>query len=303
MSLTIQKLKAFITVAETLNFTKAAEQMYMTQPAYSRLILSLEKDLGVQLLKRTTRRVVLTEAGETCLVHARQVVDSYQRLCEDAERLRNGKGNKLKIGYNPFGGPPASVTSAIQDLMRMYSPEAVQLVQKYSPELMEDVRNGVIDCAIVWKSGLKTIDDLESRMLSETHIYSVIRESSPLARKKIISLKDLANERILFLRQTKVTVQTVHRYLQRMNVLVKSEGQADDREDLFLRVRLGEGIGFLGTGEPLRADGLAFRLVEEIENSGSARGQIVLVWKREAENPLLSRYLELLTGFMTKKHK
>ena len=127
MSLSIQKLKAFLIIAETLNFTKAAEQMYMTQPAYSRLISSLEKDLGVQLLKRTTRKVVLTEAGEICLIRARQVVDSYQMLCEEAERLRRGEGNRLKIGYNPFGGPPASVTSAIQKLMERYTPEMVQL--------------------------------------------------------------------------------------------------------------------------------------------------------------------------------
>ena len=131
-------------------------------------------------------------------------------------------------------------------------------------------------------------------MLSETHIFAVVKDSSPLSKKKMISLKDLENEKILFLRQTQITVQTMNRYLQRMRILVKAQGQVDDRNELFLRVKLGEGIGLMGTGETLRFDGLAFRMIEEIEKSGEAHGQIVLVWRKDSQNPLLFRFLELL---------
>ena len=91
MNISIQALKAFQAAAETGNFTRAAERCYLSQPAFSRLIAGLEKELGVKLFRRNTRRVELTEEGALCLVRTEQLLGAYDLMREELRRSRGGR--------------------------------------------------------------------------------------------------------------------------------------------------------------------------------------------------------------------
>nr|WP_304081742.1 LysR family transcriptional regulator [Mitsuokella multacida] len=94
-----QQLECFATLAKTLNYAKAAEQLSMTQPAVSRQIKSLENEMGARLFQRTTRSVTLTQVGWQFLPDARQILAIYYRSREWMESFHKNKRNLLQIGY------------------------------------------------------------------------------------------------------------------------------------------------------------------------------------------------------------
>lgn len=94
-----QQLECFTTLAKTLNYAKAAEQLSMTQPAVSRQIKSLENEMGARLFQRTTRSVKLTQVGWQFLPDARQILAIYYRSREWMESFHKNERNLLQIGY------------------------------------------------------------------------------------------------------------------------------------------------------------------------------------------------------------
>ena len=94
-----QQLECFATLAKTLNYAKAAEQLSMTQPAVSRQIKSLEDEMGAQLFHRTTRSVTLTQVGWQFLPDARQILSIYYRSREWMESFHRSERSVLRIGY------------------------------------------------------------------------------------------------------------------------------------------------------------------------------------------------------------
>lgn len=94
----IIQMKYFITAARTLSFTKAAQQLYITQPALSRQILSMEKELNLQLFIRTGRNVRLTPAGRILFERFQTIYEDYQKAVLTAKQSFKGLSGKINIG-------------------------------------------------------------------------------------------------------------------------------------------------------------------------------------------------------------
>src|SRR4051794_25259357 len=101
----LRLLRYFVVVAEGLHFGHAAARLYVSQPALSQQIKSLEEQVGMPLFVRGPRGVQLTQAGETLLQDARDVLERSDRLGESVEQLRRGASGTLKVGIPP-GLPP-----------------------------------------------------------------------------------------------------------------------------------------------------------------------------------------------------
>jgi LysR family transcriptional regulator, benzoate and cis,cis-muconate-responsive activator of ben and cat genes len=89
------------------NFGRAAEKLHIAQPALSQQIKSLESELGLRLLERTSRGVVLTDAGNRLLAEARSVVDRFDEAVEMMRRVKRGTLDVLRVGV--FPGPLRNV--------------------------------------------------------------------------------------------------------------------------------------------------------------------------------------------------
>ncbi len=100
--MTLDYLRYFVTVAEKLNFTKAAEACHIAQTAMSRCIASIEMEVGVELLKRDHRSVTLTPAGELFYHSAKDILDLYEQSVARARRIAAQEENTLHIGIGPF---------------------------------------------------------------------------------------------------------------------------------------------------------------------------------------------------------
>ncbi|WP_052745769.1 LysR substrate-binding domain-containing protein [Allosalinactinospora lopnorensis] len=95
----LRQLRYFISVADELHFRRAADRLHIAQPALSKQISSLERDLGVRLLERTRREVRLTEAGEIFLEEARQVLAQAEQATERVRGASRGETGVLEIGF------------------------------------------------------------------------------------------------------------------------------------------------------------------------------------------------------------
>jgi DNA-binding transcriptional LysR family regulator len=144
----LRHLKYFVAVAEELHFRRAAERLYVAQPAVSEQIRKLEAELGVRLFDRTHRSVSLTEPGNALLVEARRVLHQADRAQLAARNARDTVSARLRIGYVPDALPPC-VPRALHHLTSGAPRVEVSLETGPTLALVQAVRDERLDAVIV----------------------------------------------------------------------------------------------------------------------------------------------------------
>jgi DNA-binding transcriptional LysR family regulator len=144
----LRHLRYFVAVAEELHFRRAAERLYVAQPAVSEQIRKLEAELGVRLFDRTHRSVALTNPGSALLVEARRVLHQAEVAQLAARNARDAAGSRLRIGYVP-DALPGSVPRALQDLASVAPRVDVALETGSTLSLVQAVHDQRLDAAVV----------------------------------------------------------------------------------------------------------------------------------------------------------
>jgi DNA-binding transcriptional LysR family regulator len=147
MEWTLEQLRGFVTVADELNFRRAAARLHMTQPPLSRQIQRLERHVGAQLLERDSRRVTLTAAGAAFLIEARRLLALADAAPALARRISSGTAGLLRIGFTAVAayGALGDVLAALgRDL-----PEVdVDLYEMVTRDQLQAMLNGEIDLGL-----------------------------------------------------------------------------------------------------------------------------------------------------------
>ena len=143
----LRQLKYFVAVAEELHFRRAAERLYVAQPAVSEQIRKLEAELGVRLLDRTNRRVAMTEAGAALLDEGRRVLAQAEAAQLAARNARDHAGVRLRIGYLP-DSLPASIPRAVQQIAGAGPRVDVSMESGTAVRLIEQVRERRLDAVV-----------------------------------------------------------------------------------------------------------------------------------------------------------
>ena len=189
----LRQLKYFITSADTLNFTEAARQCFITQSTLSQQIKQLETELGVQLFERIGKRVFLTETGHDFLPYARQTVadaDYGVQRIKDMEDLKTGR---LCIGTT--FGLSALITDAIARFSEQYPEIYLEVMFLKQDELIDAVRERKVDFALTFEMMEK--DDLLTEQPVKTyHLCAIVSDQNPLAQQATVSLRQLADYNI-----------------------------------------------------------------------------------------------------------
>jgi DNA-binding transcriptional LysR family regulator len=156
----LRHLRYFVAVAEELHFRRAAERLYVAQPAISAQIHKLEAELGVQLFDRTQRSVQLTDSGRAMLVEARRVLQHAEVACQAARDARDCSVARLKIGYVP-DVLPGSLARALQHVALAAPAIKVTLETGRALDLLQAVRDRRLDAAVTGlpapTSGLRVV--------------------------------------------------------------------------------------------------------------------------------------------------
>ncbi len=182
----LDQLRYFLKVSEQGNFTRAAEHLRISQPALSRSIQKLERDLGQPVFERKSRSISLTEAGNLLQARARQVL----AIIEDtvAEIADDGKSGRIRIGAIPTVAP-----YFLPKVLRRFSeefPDVTLLVQENTTDkLLKACTQGEIDLAILALP--IPVKYLEVQPLFEEELFLVLPPDHPLVSQNKIRLKDI----------------------------------------------------------------------------------------------------------------
>src|SRR3954454_21427117 len=144
----LRHLRYFVAVAEELHFRRAAERLYVAQPAVSEQIRKLEAELGVRLFDRTHRSVSLTGPGQALLVEARRVLQQAELAQLAARNARDSAGARLRVGYVPDALPP-SIPRALHHLVSAAPRVEVSLEAGATLSLIQAVRDDRLDAVVV----------------------------------------------------------------------------------------------------------------------------------------------------------
>lgn len=186
----LRQLKYFITSADTLNFTEAARQCFITQSTLSQQIKQLETELGVQLFERIGKRVFLTETGRDFLPYARQTVadaDYGVQRIKDMEEIKTGR---LCIGTT--FGLSALITDAIARFSEQYPEVHLEVMFLKQDELIEVVRERKVDFALTFEM-MEKGDLLTEQPVKTYHLCAIVSDQNPLAQQATVSLRQLAD--------------------------------------------------------------------------------------------------------------
>ncbi|UGT63480.1 hydrogen peroxide-inducible genes activator [Nocardia asteroides] len=143
---TLSQLRAFVAVAEYRHFGTAAARLRVSQPTLSQALAALEHGLGLQLIERSTRRVLVTAAGLRLLPQARATLDAADRFLASA--TGDGLGGTLRLGIIPTVAP--YLLPALLPRLREHMPGLLpQVVEDQTARLLDGLRTGVLDVALL----------------------------------------------------------------------------------------------------------------------------------------------------------
>jgi DNA-binding transcriptional LysR family regulator len=190
----LRQLRTFVAVAEELSFTRAAERLYLGQQAVSKSVAQLERELGVELLERTTREVRLTAAGAALLQEGRPALAAADAAFARAREVGGGLSGTVRVGVSPAIGP--ADREDVVRVLRDGAPELSVRVTEVRPgDMGRLLRAREIDLVLTRSSGRD--DGLDSAPLRPTPVVLCVPVGHRLAHGASVRLAQLDGERLL----------------------------------------------------------------------------------------------------------
>lgn len=241
MHLTLRQLKIFEAVARHLSFSRAAEELHLTQPAVSMQVRSLETAAGLPLTEQVGKRIYLTEAGEELASHARVIAQQLREVEESLSAMKGLRGGRLNIGVVSTAKyfAPRLLTS-----FRQAHPYVeLRLGVHNRGDIVRQLADNEIDLAIMGRppQELETV----SEPFAENPLVFVAAPDHPLAKAKSIEPVQLADESFLLREPGSGTRAAMERFLADNGVVPQRTVEMTSNETIKQAVMAGMGISFI----------------------------------------------------------
>ncbi len=286
------KLKYFISVAKYLNFTEAAKDHYMTQPAISRQISELERDLGTKLFNRSTRSVTLTKSGELFLEDAKRILSLAENARERVFLADTHESLELRIIY--LASPTkAFLPDLIMQFHTQYPQVSIELHSMTAHEIAEEIKSPSADIYISISDDLAKQRQLTYRKLFTDTFCFVVRNDHPCLKGASIDFEKIASEPFLMMSPQTAT------YMNRQILKITREldftphfiKYYDSMDDVLFATQAGLGIAILPYKTRLFAPAALSCLPINHQTIGSTIG---IAWNMETDNIAVSWFLDHL---------
>ncbi len=195
---TVKHLRYLVALAEQRHFGKAAQACFVTQPTLSAALKELEDILGVQLVERTRRRVMVTSLGRQVVGHARVVLNAVAQIEAVAHEGREPLSGELTLGVIPTIGPYL-LPRVMRGLRRRFPKLRLYLREDLTARLLEQLAEGRLDAALLALP--YPMHDLSSLILFEDPFLAAFPPGHSLAARSRITAADLQAETLLLLEE------------------------------------------------------------------------------------------------------
>src|SRR5882724_11140972 len=196
----LRHLRYFLAVGEALNFTKAAAQLRVAQPALSRQVQDVEDEIGVDLLKRSPRGVTLTAEGRLFLEEVRDLLGRVDGSVEKVRALARGEYGNLRVGYAP--SPTVEILPPALAAFQKAVPRVKLLLHDLSSdELITGLRDASLELVIMVEPIGEQTAGIEFESLRTYPPCVALTAAHPFARLKSIPLEKLAAEPLVGFRR------------------------------------------------------------------------------------------------------
>jgi len=187
----LRHLRYFVSVAEALSFTKAAEKLRTAQPSLTRQIKNLEDELGVRLLHRTKQKVTLTDEGRSFLADAKRLLALAAQTVESVRRFHTGEVRALNVGYvsNLFYD---LLPKTLESFHQTFPTIAVNLFDLSCGEQFRALEEGKLDLGFVGLHEPIARRGLEFRTIASYRSVVALPKENPLTARATVGLKALA---------------------------------------------------------------------------------------------------------------
>lgn len=297
----VRALQYFVKLADLKHFSKAAEACFVSQPTLSTQIRKLEEELGVQLVERAPRKVMLTPVGKEIALRARDVLIEIEQIREVARRNTNPEQGTLRLGIFPTLAPyllPHVIPTIRQTLPKL----KLQLSEEKTDTILEMLHRGELDAALlalpIDDDGLKVV-----RLFEEPFVLA-LPSDHPLSHKATVTTEDLRGFELLLLEEGHCMREHALEVCSLAGASERVDFHATSMETLRQMVAADVGITLmplLAVKPPIAAtDNVVIRTFE----SPVPRRTIALVWRKtsalsEFFQSLVSTFSGLPKGLLT----
>lgn len=275
----LRDLHYFVALADHRHFGRAAAACFVSQPTLSTQIRKLEDELGVALVERAPRKVMLTPAGADLVERARRVVAEVEQMREAARRSQDPEAGSVRLGMFPTLGPYL-LPHAVPRIRARFPRLELLLVEEKSPVILSRLREGRLDAGLL---ALPLHDDqLHAEFLFEEPFLLAVPEAHPLARRDALDVRDLSRQKLLLLEDGHCLRDQALDVCHLAGASEKGEFQATSLETLRQMVAADVGVTLLPTlaVKPPVARSDNIRLLPFRGNGPSRR--IAMAWRRSS---------------------
>lgn len=293
--MTITQIKYFITVANCLSITKAAEQLFISQPALSRHIRNMEEELNIQLFIRTKNGIRLTPAGSHLFMGMSELYQDYSDMVTRAKNIQRGMMGTLSIGILEKTYTADFMPQMYQYFHTNHPDVELKIMEGSFRWLLEELYAGKLDAIFTLQFEVEQKESIIYQHITHSDDFIVVSKHHPLGQREFLTLDDLKNETFLMIspednpESSKLILD-----MCREHGFVPSVHYAKTMSEQALWIASGMGVSILDSRCEMKMnpDINFFRMDSNWDPS------LVFAWNQHNYNPLISEFLKKLNSIL-----
>lgn len=291
----INQLNCFISVAQTLNFSEAARRNYVSQSTVSRYVSDLEKEFGVQLFTRSHRDVIITNEGKTLLPYAIEIVDTLRKAKTVIKQMHDGGQGKITLGCDVTS--LSFPSKCISDFGEKYPEITIEVRPVDDADRSQAITGGDYDFCFMPRDMVPESSGIEVLVTHNESLSVVTTKNSKFRGRKSISLRELANEKLLLLSESvaPIVYMEIMDLLRTFHISPNIESSFDDLVSMYVSVSSGIGVSIIPQSLASFTSS-EYTDVFPIEDTDTSIAY-VMAWAKNISNPAAKLFVEAVKKY------